>query len=152
MNEYNHSDMLFRIKNLKKSNKITNEILSKKTNISLGTLSKILAGVTKEPSVESIIRIAQALDTTADYLIFGTDTPFSDDIQITKDEQRLVLAYRSHPELQEGINKMLDIEPKKEKTELKRAIDDTASEFPISKDIAEELKQTAPAPTSINIK
>ena len=74
MSEYNLSDMLHRIKILKKDNKISNKRLSEITGISLGTLSKILAGQTKEPSVECIIKIANGLNSCAEYLIFGDDT------------------------------------------------------------------------------
>lgn len=103
MSEYNLSDMLKRIKELKKEEKINNKILSDISGISLGTLSKILAGVTKEPSVESVIKIAHALGVTADYLIFGEEST------ITPTEQELLSAYRLHPEMQQAINKMLDI-------------------------------------------
>lgn len=78
MEKYELSEMLSRIKTLKKAKGITNESLAEKTGISLGTLSKILAGVTKEPSVETVIKIAHALETTADFLIFGTKSNNTD--------------------------------------------------------------------------
>lgn len=105
MSGYDLSEMLFRIKNIKKEKGITNEMLAKTSNISLGTLNKILAGVTKEPSIESIIKIAKALDVPADYLILGT--AYS---ALNNKEQKLINAYNAHPEMQAAINKMLDIE------------------------------------------
>ena len=74
MNDYSLEKMLQRIKSLKKEKGITNEKLARSTGISLGTLSKILAGVTKEPSIESIIKISTALETSADYIILGNKT------------------------------------------------------------------------------
>ncbi len=70
---YNFKDMLDRIKKIKKDRNITNDILSLKTNIPIGTLSKILSGNTKDPQVSNIIKIANCLGVSADYLIFGTD-------------------------------------------------------------------------------
>ncbi len=103
MNEYSLTDMLHRIKTLKKEKKISNERLSEITGISLGTLSKILAGQTKEPSVESVIKIANGLNTSAEYLIFGIRS------QLTDTEKQLLSAYRKNPEMQPAINKMLDL-------------------------------------------
>ncbi len=102
--------MLYRIKKIKKENKITNEQLSLLTGISLGTLSKILAGVTREPSVETVIKIATALNVSADFLITGNLQDFNKNFSLTDNEKKLITAYREHPEMQVGINKMLDID------------------------------------------
>lgn len=89
--EYELSEMLNRIKELKKLNKVNNIQLAEKANMPLGTLSKILAGKTREPSIESILRIAKALNTSAEYLIYGQlpKTPTADisstDLQFFKD-------------------------------------------------------------------
>jgi len=66
---YNHSKMLERIKTEKKKQGITNAQLSALTTISIGTLNKILSGDSKDPQISSIIRIAKALQVSADYLI-----------------------------------------------------------------------------------
>ncbi len=109
MNNYNLSEMLSRIKNIKKEYKITNKMLSQKTGISIGTLSKILAGITKEPSIQSIIKIANALNVSADYLITGEDYENEYINNLTKKEKEVIKAYRAHPEMQMAIDKMLDI-------------------------------------------
>ena len=70
---YNHSKMLERIKTEKKKQGITNAQLSALTTISIGTLNKILSGDSKDPQISFIIRIAKALQVSADYLIFGED-------------------------------------------------------------------------------
>ena len=95
MNDYTLEEMLFRIKEIKKINKITNEMLSKKTKISLGTLSKILAGVTKEPSIQSIIKIANALNVSADYLITGEESTTECAVNLTKRENLLLSDFRN---------------------------------------------------------
>ncbi|MGN0181620.1 MAG: helix-turn-helix domain-containing protein [Candidatus Ornithomonoglobus sp.] len=70
---YSHDDMLQRIKDEKKKQKLTNKALSEVTNISLGTINKILSGDSKDPQVSAIIKIAQALNVSADYVIFGKE-------------------------------------------------------------------------------
>ena len=130
MGEYTLSGMLTRIKKIKKDKKITNEMLSKMTDISLGTLSKILAGVTKEPSVETIIKIAHALDTSADYLIFGSVSSYSEIPQIfTKYEKLNSLGKQKADEY------IMDL------SESKKYIEQHAA---LSDDISEELKQDVP--------
>ena len=60
-----------RIKQRKAEMKITNERLSELTGIPLGTLSKILAGISDSPKLVNILAISQALDCSLDYLISG---------------------------------------------------------------------------------
>lgn len=70
---YSHYDMLKRIKDEKKKQKLTNKELSEVTGIPLGTVNKILSGDSKDPQVSAIIKIAQALNVSADYVIFGKE-------------------------------------------------------------------------------
>ena len=60
-----------RIKQLKSEQKITNDRLSEMTGIPLGTLSKILAGISDSPKLANIVAIANALGTSLDYLVSG---------------------------------------------------------------------------------
>lgn len=62
---------LERIKKLKSTRKITNEKLSEMTGIPLGTLSKLLAGISDSPKLANIVAIAQALGCSLDYLMTG---------------------------------------------------------------------------------
>ena len=68
--EYTYID---RIKLLKNKKKITNEKLAELTGIPLGTLSKILAGVSDSPKLSNIIAICDVLDCTLDYIVSGTE-------------------------------------------------------------------------------
>ena len=67
--EYTYID---RIKLLKSEKKITNERLSEMTGIPLGTLSKIMAGISDSPKLSNIIAICDALECTLDYIVSGT--------------------------------------------------------------------------------
>lgn len=60
-----------RIKELKSKRKITNEKLSEMTGIPLGTLSKLLAGISDSPKLSNMVAICRALDCTLDYIVMG---------------------------------------------------------------------------------
>ena len=49
----------------------------------------------REPDVLKIKSIAKALDVTGDYLLFGTDKPFFDDIILTEAEKEIIKDFRS---------------------------------------------------------
>lgn len=61
-----------RIKLLKAQKKITNEQLASLTGIPLGTLSKLLAGMSDSPKLSNIIAICGALDCSVEYIVSGT--------------------------------------------------------------------------------
>ena len=60
-----------RIKQLKAQKKITNEQLSTLTGIPLGTLSKILAGISDSPKLSNMVAICEALECSLDYIVYG---------------------------------------------------------------------------------
>ena len=60
-----------RIKQLKSQKKITNDQLANMTGIPLGTLSKILAGISDSPKLSNMIAICEALDCSLDYIVYG---------------------------------------------------------------------------------
>ncbi len=61
-----------RIKQLKSQRKITNEQLALMTGIPLGTLSKLLAGISDSPKLSNMIAICNALECSLDYIVYGT--------------------------------------------------------------------------------
>ncbi len=61
-----------RIKQLKSQRKITNDQLAVMTGIPLGTLSKILAGISDSPKLANMVAICEALDCSLDYIVNGT--------------------------------------------------------------------------------
>ncbi len=66
--EYTYID---RIKKIKSEKKITNDRLSEMTDIPLGTLSKILAGISDSPKLSNIVAICAALECSVDYILTG---------------------------------------------------------------------------------
>ena len=66
--EYTYID---RIKKIKSEKKITNDQLSDMTSIPLGTLSKILAGISDSPKLSNIVAICAALECSVDYILTG---------------------------------------------------------------------------------
>ena len=65
-------DYITRIKQIKSERRITNDELSEMTGIPLGTLSKILAGISDSPKLSNIVAICSALGCTLDYIVSGT--------------------------------------------------------------------------------
>ncbi len=82
--EYTYID---RIKQIKSEKKITNDRLSEMTEIPLGTLSKILAGISDSPKLSNIVAICAALECSLDYILTGipenTNNFTLDDKEIT---------------------------------------------------------------------
>lgn len=82
-----------RIKKLKSERKITNDKLSELTGIPLGTLSKLLAGMSDSPKLSNMISIANALDCSLDHLVNGT-VENKNNYMLNRHEIELVEAYR----------------------------------------------------------
>ena len=70
-------DWLENIKKLKKDKGFTNESLSKKSGISLGTLNKLLSGATSDPKLSTLFALAEALDCSLDMLTGSRKEPAS---------------------------------------------------------------------------
>ncbi len=105
--EYTYID---RIKLLKSQKKITNDRLSEMTGIPLGTLSKIMAGISDSPKLSNIIAICDALECTLDYIVSGTPENHNN-YTLTDDEIRMIESYRALDEHgQEIVDLVLDKE------------------------------------------
>ncbi len=57
------------IRALRQKRKLSQEKLARLTDISLNTLTKIESGFTKRPSIQTIHKIAKALDVSLDKLV-----------------------------------------------------------------------------------
>ena len=89
----NEMDYIDRIKKLKSEKKITNDKLSELTGIPLGTLSKIMAGISDSPKLSNIVAIADALGCSLDYIVSGK--PDNDNNYfLSAEEIELVETYR----------------------------------------------------------
>lgn len=84
---------LERIKKCKSEQKITNDRLSEMTGIPLGTLSKILAGISDSPKLANIVAISQALGCSLDYLMTG-EPENTNNYTLEPEEISLVESYR----------------------------------------------------------
>ena len=61
-----------RIKKKKSERRLTNEQLASKSGIPLGTLSKMLAGMSDSPKLSNIVALCNALDCSVEYIVSGT--------------------------------------------------------------------------------
>ena len=82
-----------RIKLLKSQKKITNEQLASLSGIPLGTLSKLLAGMSDSPKLSNIIAICGALDCSVEYIVSGTPEN-TNNYTLSAEEIRLIEDYR----------------------------------------------------------
>ena len=62
-------DLSKRIKDLRSKSKLSQDKLSKKANIPFSTLAKIESGYTPNPSMETLIKIADAFGVSLDELV-----------------------------------------------------------------------------------
>ncbi len=85
---------LERIKKLKSQRKITNDKLSEMTGIPLGTLAKLLAGISDSPKLSNIVAISRALDCSLDWLITGVPEN-TNNYTLADGEIALVESYRA---------------------------------------------------------
>ena len=86
-------DYISRIKQIKSEKKITNDRLSDLTGIPLGTLSKILAGISDSPKLSNIVAIADALECSVNYLLTGAPDN-NNNYTLSPDEISLIDSYR----------------------------------------------------------
>lgn len=82
-----------RIKQIKNEKKITNERLSELTGIPLGTLSKILAGISDSPKLSNIVSICGALECSVDYILTGIPEN-TNNYTLEESEMTLIENYR----------------------------------------------------------
>lgn len=87
-------DYIDRIKAVKNEKKITNEALSEMTGIPLGTLSKILAGISDSPKLSNIVAICDALGVSVGYIVNGIPEN-TNNFTLGRGEMRLIENYRS---------------------------------------------------------
>jgi transcriptional regulator with XRE-family HTH domain len=97
---YDFLPILSRIKAAKADAGFTNEELSAKSGIAIGTINKILTGDTKEPKLPALMAIASALGVSVDFLIYGKVGT------LEEKEAELLLIYNRLNE--EGREKLLD--------------------------------------------
>ena len=78
---------------MKNEKKMTNEQLSERTGIPLGTLSKILAGMSDSPKLSNIIAICNALDCSVEYIVSGIPEN-TNNYSLSGEEIRMIESWR----------------------------------------------------------
>ena len=82
-----------RIKKKKSEMRLTNEQLAERSGIPLGTLSKVLAGMSDSPKLSTVIAICNALDCSVEYIATGTPEN-TNNYTLTPEEIAFVEAWR----------------------------------------------------------
>ncbi len=114
-------DYIERIKRVKNEKKITNDRLSELTGIPLGTLSKILAGISDSPKLSNIVAIADALECSLDYIVSGVARN-TNNYTLSFEEMELIEDYRSLDGHSRELIKMV-VAKEKERTDPSRNVD-----------------------------
>ena len=86
-------DYIERIKQIKNEKKITNDELSRLSGIPLGTLSKLLAGLSDSVKLSNMIAICEALDCSLDFIVSGIPEN-TNNFTLDGNEIRLIEEYR----------------------------------------------------------
>lgn len=86
-------DYLDRIKKIKSERRMTNDDLAAKTGIPLGTLSKILAGISDSPKFVNIMAICEALECSVNYIVTG-EAENNNNYLLNDEEIDLIELYR----------------------------------------------------------
>ena len=103
---YDFNSMLARLKEAKNQSKLRTEDISKISNVPIGTLAKIFAGITTDPKLSNMEAIANALNVSIDFLIYGPQQESFD-----SDELLHIKKYRLlDADGKERIDTMLDME------------------------------------------
>ncbi len=84
---------LDRIKLLKSEQRLTNEQFAERCGIPLGTLSKILAGMSDSPKLSTIMAMCSALGCSVEYIVSGTPEN-TNNYTLTAEEIALMEDYR----------------------------------------------------------
>ena len=62
--------MGYKIKELREAMKMTQEVLAEKSGVSRGTISALENGIDRTTTSKTLVKLAQALDTTVDRIFF----------------------------------------------------------------------------------
>lgn len=102
---YNFDDFLNRLKKSKSEKKLRVEDISRISNVPIGTVSKIFAGITTDPKISTVISIAESLNVSIDYLIYGKR-----ETSLREEESYIIKKYRQlNTDDQEEVDAILDV-------------------------------------------
>ena len=110
-----------RIQARRKELNLTQEMIAYKLSLNKSTIARYESGAVERIKLPVIQAMAQILDVNLDWLALKTDkkgyyadcVDITKNIQLSKHEAYLILAYREHPDMQKPVDKLLGIEPEK---------------------------------------
>jgi len=112
------------INKLKKEKGITSKQLAEMSNVPLGTLNKILTGITKDPKLETLKSLAKVLGCTLDDFDDESENK-NTNITLNSTETDLITKYRNVPEnIKEDIRDYIDMKYNKFNEECATVEDD----------------------------
>lgn len=108
-----------RIQARRKELDLTQEAIANKLSLNKSTIARYESGAVEKIKLPIIQAMAQILDVNPDWLALKTDkkgcyadcTDITKNIQLSKHEAYLILAYREHPDMQKSVDRLLGIEP-----------------------------------------
>lgn len=108
-----------RIQARRKELNLTQETIAKKLSLNKSTIARYESGAVEKIKLPIIQAMAQILDVNPDWLALKTDKKgcyadcmdITKNIQLSKHEAYLILAYREHPDMQKSVDKLLGVEP-----------------------------------------
>lgn len=107
-----------RIQARRKELNLTQETIAKKLSLNKSTIARYESGAVEKIKLPIIQAMAQILDVNPDWLALKTDKKgcyadcmdITKNIQLSKHEAYLILAYREHPDMQKSVDKLLGFE------------------------------------------
>lgn len=108
-----------RIQARRKELNLTQEMIANKLSLNKSTIARYESGAVEKIKLPVIQAMAQILDVNPDWLALKTDkkgcyadcVDITKNIQLSKHEAYLILAYREHPDMQKSVDKLLGVEP-----------------------------------------
>lgn len=108
-----------RIQARRKELNLTQEVIANRLSLNKSTIARYESGAVEKIKLPVIQAMAQILDVNPDWLALKTDkkgcyadcVDITKNIQLSKHEAYLILAYREHPDMQKSVDKLLGIEP-----------------------------------------
>ncbi len=107
-----------KIKTLRNEKKLTQKQLATLLDTSASAIGMYEQN-RREPDNSTIIKIANYFQISTDYLFGLSDIRFrSVALKYSEQEQSVIEAYRSHPEMRSAVNRLLGIEEKKSQAKI----------------------------------
>ena len=108
-----------RIQARRKELNLTQEVIANRLSLNKSTIARYESGAVEKIKLPVIQAMAQILDVNPDWLALKTDkkgcyadcVDITKNIQLSKHEAYLILAYSEHPDMQKSVDKLLGIEP-----------------------------------------